>query len=193
MSNLWISFYRLIMSQDSYKETYKELTKRLQCATSRREWVPAKYLQGVQSSINYCIILAYKGTDNFEEENKYSWKSYGLLNTAILGHLKNDSEKRESIDINDIVRAIFKYVLQTLYKKFLEELQYHNVCEVTQLLSDYCDESITDVSFSLEEELVAWDWDYVFIWHTEQECGEGWIFAPKDPKGFEEQTTITVR
>lgn len=193
MKICWISFYKLVISQDSYKETYKELTERLQCATSMQKLKSANYLQGVQSLISYRVILAYKGIDYCGEENKYSWKDDGMLQAAILGHLTKGSDKRESINIKQIVKAIFKYVLQTLYRKFLEEVQYQDICEVTQLLSDYCDESITDVSISLEDELIAWNWDHVFIWHTEQECGEGWLLAPRNPKGFEERTTITLR
>ena len=53
MRNLWISFYKLIMSQDSYKKIYKELTNRLQCATSRVDRIPVEHLQGVKVTLNY--------------------------------------------------------------------------------------------------------------------------------------------
>lgn len=40
--------------------------------------------------------------------------------------------------------------------------------------------------------LTAWSLDYVFIWHTEQECGEGWLYAQRNPEILEEQITLSI-
>lgn len=41
---------------------------------------------------------------------------------------------------------------------------------------------IEDNLYIYLEQLIAWDYDTVGIYHVEQECGEGWIILPKEPK-----------
>ena len=187
---LWISFYKLIMSQDSYKEAYKELTERLQCATSREDCVPVKYLRGVNVTLNYRVNLSYTEIDRWNEENSYTFNMYGRTHISAVGHYKERNRDRESSEIKIIVKKIFKCFLKTLYSKFLEEIQYQEITNITQI--SVGNSKYDAIEFSIEDGLTAWDSSYVFIWHTEQECGEGWLYAQRDPEILEEQVTLSI-
>lgn len=178
------------MSQDSYKETYKELTRRLQSATSRGDCAPAKYLQGVNVTLNYRANLSYIEIDRWDEENSNTFNMYGRTHISTIGHRKEGNPDMEYSEIKIIVKKIFKYFLKTLYSKFLEEIQYQDIINVTQI--SVGKSKYDTIEFSIEDGLTAWSWDYVFIWHTEQECGEGWLYAQRNPERLEEQTTITI-
>lgn len=191
MNNIsWISFYKLIMSQNSYKETYKELIERLQCATCKRG-NHANYFQGVQVSFDYRANLSYTGVDYWDEENTYTFNMYGRTHISVVGHRKEGKPERESSSIKNITKKIFKSLLKTLYSKFLEEIQYYD-SNITVTQISVGKDNYDRIEFHIEDGLTAWDWDYVYLWHTEQECGEGWLCASRDPKVLEEQTTITV-
>ena len=191
MNNIsWISFYKLIMSQNSYKETYKELTKRLQCATSRVDRIPVEHLQGVKVTLNYRADLSYTEIGRWNNEESYTFNMYGRTHISTIGHHKKGNPDMECSKIKIIVKKIFKYFLKTLYSKFIEEIQYQAITNVTQI--SVGNSKYDTIEFSIEDGLTAWDWEYVFIWHTEQECGEGWLFAQRDPEILEEQTTLSI-
>lgn len=189
MNNIsWISFYKLVMSQGSYKETYKELTERLQCA--REDYIPAKYLQGVKVTLNYRADLSYTEIDRWNEENSHTFNMYGRTHISTIGHRKDGNPDMEYSKIEDIVKKIFRYFLKTLYSKFLEEIQYQEITNITQI--SVGNSKYDTIEFSIEDGLTAWSLDYVFIWHTEQECGEGWLYAQRNPEILEEQVTLSI-
>lgn len=80
------------------------------------------------------------------------------------------------------------YLIEHIRKLLLHQMAIWVYSSLGEMFDDLKGEKILSVEakddgypwFSLDT--IAWSDDQVGIWYVEQECGEGWIILPKEPK-----------
>lgn len=171
------------MSQDSYKETYKELTERIQCASAIPEW-KNDYIKGLQVVIDCACRLEIQGIDYFDDPIRIKTPVYTQVKVAVVAQDCCYSVRKG-------IKQVFKYVLSTLYRKFLEVKDDCKIAKDKKVIKGT--DEFDEININIDHNnLIVWDGDYVYIWHTEQECGEGWISAPVKPVYIMEQATFAI-
>ena len=179
------------MSQDSYKETYKELTDRLKAAVPSQESYPAEYFKGINITLFCRCNLEVSWTDKWERHNTKKYDGYVKPRIAVVG--LPEAKNYESFELKEAVKRIFRYTLKVLYDKLLQFIEYSGLTKsyITDLKVSIGKDEYDIISLQIEN-ITAWDYGHVYIWHEEQECGEGWIIASRDPEWVDEQTNIIL-
>ena len=183
------------MSSESYRNTYNELVERLERATTMPEDT-AKYFKGIKVTMYCRCNLEISWINEWDKIKRKEFNLYILPCISITIPASSEEKDYESFTLKEAVKRIFRYTLKTLYTKLLQFLEYSRVYAIVKsdLKVSVGTDKYDEISIEIDNNnLIAWDYSHVYIWHEEQECGEGWIIASRDPEYIQEQTTIVIK
>lgn len=86
--------------------------------------------------------------------------------------------------ISDVMYSdIAEYINRYYCKKDLDWYEFKEIrFENNQEIMDYNDFGRYQISFRDYQSIVVWDYNNVYTWYVEQECGSRWLSLPRDPK-----------